>query len=136
MPRRVAVVDPVGTVLLIQAVDPDWLPASPLIVVDIGPDAEIAGSYAGGVFTPAVPPPPVPASVTRFQARAALAMAGLLDGVETAVAASPNLLARLAWADAQSFERQSPTIASLAAILGLSNEQIDELFQTAAEIVA
>jgi len=79
---------------------------------------------------------PTPQSVTRFQARAALAMAGLLDGVEAAVAASPNLLARLAWADAQSFERQSPTIASLAAILGLSTDQIDELFQTAAEIVA
>jgi len=79
---------------------------------------------------------PTPQGVTRFQARAALAMAGLLDGVEAAVAASPNSLTRLAWADSQSFERQSPTIASLAYILGLSTDQIDELFQTAEEIVA
>jgi hypothetical protein len=79
---------------------------------------------------------PVPVSVTRFQARAALAMAGLLPAVEAAIAASPDLITRLAWADAQVFERGSPTIASLAGALGLTEAQIDALFQTAGEIVA
>lgn len=79
---------------------------------------------------------PTPQSVTRFQARAALALAGLLDVVEEAVAASPHPLTRLAWADAQTFERQSPTVANLAAVLGLSAIQIDDLFKTAAGIVA
>ena len=79
---------------------------------------------------------PVPASVTRFQARAALAMAGLLPTVEAAIADSPDLITRLAWTDAQVFERGSPTIASLAAAIGLTEAQIDDLFRTAAEIVA
>ena len=79
---------------------------------------------------------PVPPSVTRFQARAALAMAGLLDGVESAVAASPDILTQLAWADAQVFERSSPTIAGLSSALDLTDAQIDDLFRTAAEIVA
>ena len=56
--------------------------------------------------------------------------------MEEAVAASPHPLTRLAWADAQTFERQSPTVANLAAVLGLSAIQIDDLFKTAAGIVA
>ena len=63
-------------------------------------------------------------------------MAGLLPVVEAAIAASPDLITRLAWADAQVFERGSPTIASLAASIGLSAPQIDALFLTAWEIVA
>ena len=79
---------------------------------------------------------PAPTSLRRFQARAALAMAGLLPAVEAAIASSPDLITRLAWADAQVFERGSPTIASLAATIGLTEAQIDALFQTAGEIVA
>lgn len=73
--------------------------------------------------------------VSRFQARAALLLAGLLDDVETALAdASP--LARLAWADASEFRRNSPMIAELAAGLDLSPETLDDLFRTAAGIEA
>lgn len=80
--------------------------------------------------------PPVPASVSRFQARAALAMAGLLPAVDAAIAASGSVIAQIAWADAQVFERRSPTIAGLAAAIGLTEAQIDDLFRAAAEIVA
>ena len=81
--------------------------------------------------------PIIPQTVTRFQARAALYQAGLLDQVETLMndPETPTL-ARLAWQDAQSFERQSPTIAAMATALGLTDAQLDDLFIAAAGITA
>lgn len=84
-----------------------------------------------------VPVPVVPPVVSRFQARAALMLAGLLDDVEALMAAPDTpALAKLAWADAQEFERQSPTIAALAGAVGLTEQDIDALFITAAGINA
>lgn len=82
-----------------------------------------------------LPPIDVPALVTRFQARAALLEAGLLDQIEAAVAAS-DPLTREAWASATAFERSSPTIAVLAAALGLTGADLDALFRRAAQIRA
>ncbi len=79
---------------------------------------------------------PVPQSVSRFQARAALHNAGLLPAVEAAIAASGDALAQIAWADAASFERSSPTVAAIAAGLGVTDSQIDDLFRAAAKIIA
>lgn len=86
---------------------------------------------------PALAAPQVPAVVTRFQARAALHLAGLLPQIE-ALMADPGTdpLARLAWTDAQEFRRTSPTVQAMASALGLSNEQLDQLFTTAAGIEA
>lgn len=82
-------------------------------------------------------PPVIPQSVSRFQARAALHLAGLLDDVEALMAAPDTpALAKLAWADAMEFERQSPTIAALAGAVGLTEQDIDALFVTAAGIKA
>lgn len=88
-------------------------------------------------LNPAPPPPSVPPYVTRFQARAALHLGGLLPQVE-ALMSHPDtpVLAKLAWADAQDFKRTSPTIASMAGALGLTDEQLDALFTTAAGIDA
>lgn len=84
-----------------------------------------------------VPAPVVPQVVSRFQARAALLLAGLLDDVEALMAAPDTpALAKLAWADAMEFERQSPTIAALAGAVGLTEQDIDALFITAAGIKA
>lgn len=73
--------------------------------------------------------PIVPNSVTRFQAIAALELAGLRDSVETIMTdpATP-ILARLAWKEAGEFFRDSPTVASIAQVLTLSDAQLDELF--------
>ncbi len=84
-----------------------------------------------------VPVPSVPQVVSRFQARAALHLAGLLDDVEAMMALPETpVLAKLAWADAQEFERGSPTIAALAGQIGLTEAQIDQLFMDAAGIKA
>lgn len=79
---------------------------------------------------------PVPASVSRFQARTALHLAGLLAPVEAAIAASGDVVAQLAWAYAAAFERGSPTVAAMAGALNLTDAQIDDLFRSAAGIVA
>lgn len=106
----------------------------------------IAGQAAGQLITAGLdgapvladPPPalpPVVYEVSRFQARAALFNAGLLPQVEAAVAAAPPLV-QMAWADAITFRRDSPSIAALSATLGMTDAQIDELFSAAALIRA
>lgn len=75
-------------------------------------------------------------TVTRFQARAALMQAGLLGDVEAAVAASDDPFIHLAWAESVEFPRASPTIATLAAAIGLSDAEIDQLFIAASTITA
>lgn len=78
-----------------------------------------------------------PQAVTRFQARAALLQAGLLDQVNTMMAdPGTPAIAKLAWQDAQEFRRNSPTVLAMAAALGLSDVQLDQLFTTAAGIEA
>jgi len=88
-------------------------------------------------LNPPPAPAPIPQAVTRFQARAALHLAGLLEQVNTLMAdpATP-MLARLAWQDALEFRRQSPTVLAMAAALNLSDEAVDNLFTTAAGIEA
>jgi len=73
--------------------------------------------------------------VSRFQAMAALLDAGLLAGVNLALAGA-GPVAQLAWAEAVEFRRNSPTIAALAVGLGLTDTQIDDLFRAAAQITA
>lgn len=75
----------------------------------------------------------VPQVVSRFQARAALHLSGLLEPVETLMA-SPEVdpLQRLAWTDAQEFRRSSPTLQAAAQALSLTEQQLDELFTLAA----
>lgn len=79
----------------------------------------------------------VPQSVTRFQALAALHLAGHLPAVEAIMAAPETpMIAKLAWDNAQTFERTSPTLASLAAMLGMTDADLDALFTEAAGLSA
>lgn len=78
-----------------------------------------------------------PTVVSRFQARAALLQAGMLETVTALMTAdTTDPLARLAWSEALEFRRDSPTIATMAAALGLTDAQLDALFVTAAGISA
>lgn len=73
--------------------------------------------------------------VSRFQAKAALAGAGLLTAAETAVA-DADATAQLAWSEAVEFQRNSPTIAALAGLVGLDDDALDALFIAANQIKA
>ena len=75
-------------------------------------------------------------TVSRFQAKAALDDAGLLDQVEAYIQGDdvPRRV-KLAWQEA-GFRRGSKMIADIGAELGLTEEQIDGLFLAAQEIDA
>lgn len=102
--------------------------------------ADILAGKAGEISPYVAPPPqpvPVPASVSRFQARAALLQAGLLVGVEAYMEdPATDPFVRIAWEDAQVFRRNSPTVLSLQPLLGLTDGQLDDLFRFAATIEA
>jgi hypothetical protein len=93
---------------------------------------------AGNTPEPYVPPPPpIPQSVTRFQALAILAAGGYLDTVHTYIDTLPRSnITRLAWENAADWERTSPTLNALAAMLGLTDAQVDQLFIAAAQVSA
>lgn len=81
---------------------------------------------------------PVPESVTRAQGKAALITAGLWPGVLAFVAAIPDpterALAEVALHDTQQWHRSSPFFNAAATALGLTGEQLDNLFLAAARI--
>jgi hypothetical protein len=72
-------------------------------------------------------------SCSRFQAFAALELAGKLDAAEAAVRQSDRMT-QLAWDNAQEFRRLSPAINKLGKALGLDDEALDALFETATGI--
>lgn len=80
----------------------------------------------------------VPQSAPRKQARQALVLAGLYEQAIAAIAAIPDaqqrMLAQIEWDDSPAYERQSPLVQQVGAALGLSDEQIDNLFVTASTL--
>lgn len=117
--------------------------------IDVAPPTIPAGMVAlrqGSSWVFVLPPEPeeetppvdgVPQSVTRFQALAALHLAGHLQTIEAIMTdpATP-ILTKLAWDNALNFERSSPTVSGLAGVLNLSDADLDALFTTAAGIAA
>lgn len=85
------------------------------------------------ILDPLPPPIAVPQSVTPYQAQCALLEVGLLDEVEAVVALAPRNV-QIAWTRGISVERHSPFIEALASGLGLSDEDIDQLFIAAGKI--
>ena len=78
----------------------------------------------------------IPAEVTRFQALAAMELAGYLTQVEAIIGdAKTPKLTKLAFANAQSFRRDSPMLEGMAKLSGLSNADLDALFVAAAGIL-
>lgn len=130
---RKAVIGAAGLVEnVIEADDGFTLPGKTLIAAL---DANPGDTWDGAQFVkpPAPAPSPVPQSVTPRQARLALLDAGLLDAVNTAVAAA-GAQAQIDWDYALEIRRDNALIASMAAGLGLTSEQIDNLFRAAAAL--
>lgn len=125
--------------VIVNTVVTDSLSTMPNLV-----DASIGGvigdQIINGALAPKPPgsslPPPTPKIVTMRQARLALFDAGLLDAVEPMIAAIADedhrLRAQIEWASANDVERDNPFTAFLAAALGLSDAELDQLFRTAA----
>lgn len=117
-----------------------WKPASDQIAAidamasEAGEVAAWEGEFYGFGEDPPPAPDPVPEAVTARQARLALLGAGVLDQVDAALAAIPGSQGRAAqieWEYASAIRRDSPLIAALAPMLGLTGEQVDYLFRAA-----
>jgi hypothetical protein len=74
---------------------------------------------------------PVPDAITMRQARLALLGAGLLDDIDNAIAALPEphkSAAKIEWEYSSQVQRNNGFVDKLAPMLGMSKEQIDQLF--------
>jgi response regulator RpfG family c-di-GMP phosphodiesterase len=79
----------------------------------------------------------VPQDVALWQFRAAVALAGLKDAVDAAVAALPEpskTVATEKWEYGNTVRRNHAMITTLSAALGLTSTQVDNIFKTAASL--
>lgn len=80
----------------------------------------------------------VPKSVTKRQAREVLIRNGMITGVDAAISTIPDSLQRELmrnyWDSSQVFERDRPALLQLAGALGMTAEQLDEMFVYAATL--
>lgn len=80
----------------------------------------------------------VPESVSRAQGKAALFSAGLLQTVEEYIeglTGEDKIIANLAFNETTEWRRDSPFLIQAATVLGLSSEQLDNLFILAESII-
>lgn len=78
---------------------------------------------------------PVPQEVTRFQLRAALLQVGVLEDVETYMSTQvTDPFVQLAWQEGHTFKRNSQIVQDIQSRLGLTDEQMDNIFRFAATI--
>jgi len=77
--------------------------------------------------------PPVAESITPRQAKLALYGAGLLDAVEIAVASADKVV-QIHYHEATIWYRTDPVLNGLAAQLGMTDSQLDELFLSASKL--
>lgn len=100
--------------------------------------AAIGDLYIDGQFVKPEPPAPnIPESVTMRQCHIALPDAGLLDAVKSSIATMPGTdgeRARIDWEYAQEVRRDWPLIDGLGSQLGMTDQQIDDLFVAAAAV--
>lgn len=87
--------------------------------------------WQGGTWV--LGPEPVPLEVTRAQGKLALLNAGLLANAQAAATAAGQA-AEIAFNDALTYERTSPTLNALATALGLSSSDLDSLFIAASKL--
>lgn len=79
----------------------------------------------------------VPERVNNSQMRAALAIAGLLPGIEAflnSLSEPDRTVARIGWDYGNEIYRVSPLVQAAQAAFSLTDDQVDELFRTAAGI--
>lgn len=123
------------------------VPADAVEITDEQHQALLAGQAAGKVIRPGDGNFPVlqdaPAltsaerratmpAVSKLQAKKALEAAGIWTAAKAVLAADPDL--QEDWDLAQELRRQSPMLLGVAATLGLTDAQLDDLFAAAATI--
>jgi len=121
--------------MIVRIADNAGIPADP---ANTDYQQYLAWLAAGNAPEPYVaPPPPIPSTVTRFQALAVLAAGGYLPTIKTYIATlGEDNITRLAWENATDWERTSPTLNALATMLNLTSAEVDALFVAASQVSA
>lgn len=101
------------------------------IVRDYSAPVEAGWIWDGSVFTEPAPVVVIPTSVSMRQARLALLESGLLADVEAGLAGSAQE-AQIEWEYATTVERSSGLVSTIASAMGLTEQQLDDLFTLAA----
>lgn len=99
---------------------------------DVGPDEHYAEEQPAPVALSSVPE-----LVTMRQARLALLQTGKLSLVNSAIASMPGEAgeaARIEWEFSSIVERKRPYVQQIAVALGMSSQQLDDLFSLAATL--
>ena len=82
-----------------------------------------------------VAPAPIPETVTRRQAKQALAINGKLSLVQPAIDAIPDAaqrtLIQIEWDDSQEFQRNRASVIGIGTAIGLTSSELDDLFRQA-----
>lgn len=88
--------------------------------------------YMPGEIQRPVAPEPVP-EISAWQIRKALNVTGLRDQIEAAVAVASRDV-QDGWATAREFERTHPLIVQMVSALGLSDAEVDAVFELGATL--
>ena len=114
---------------------------SQYLLLRIGTMVDSWAQQADQVAPPPPPPPGpingVPQAVTKRQGRQALVLAGKLSLVQQAIDALPEpqrTLMQIEWDDSTEFHRQRPSLIQLGTAIGLTSQDIDNLFIQAAAL--
>jgi len=111
----------------------DWVASWPADrVTRIASEAELRDVLANAGH-PRRAPGYVPQSILLWQCRATLAGIGKLDTVDAAVKQLGGA-APAAWEYSPTVSRNSPLVAQMAGLLGLTSQQVDQLFIDAATL--
>lgn len=93
--------------------------------------------YSNGMFSPPPPEPEVFKDLTMRQFKLGLHGAGLLSAVDAAIANLPEpqkSIAQIEFEYATIVVRTNPLVEILSAALGLTEEQVNDLWRTAQEL--
>lgn len=90
-----------------------------------------------GDYSAPAPTAVVPSEVTMRQARLVLMSAGLTASINAAINAMPSPqkeAAQIEWEYSNTLQRNNPLVLALAPALGLTSQQLDNLFIAAAKL--
>ena len=91
---------------------------------------------AGNTPNPYVPPPPaIPQQVPMWAVRTVLQNDNLFDQADALVKASTDNALKNVWEYGNFADRNSPSIINLGAALGLTSDEIDQMFRDANKLI-